>query len=167
MHWFETIWPIYAGFHSSSCYSSSTKKNKTQIWLLAQKNSGRLQLVWSIVSFFPVLKIALLNHKKTTNKTVNRFLEFFVLVPRIRPKVSRNISYTSVTDVLGFLWVPMTLPVVYLVGKMVSLYCRALSSCGVPTKKVGMNWVRSSHDMLCKALLMCLQVAIGIKGRKC
>lgn len=77
MHWFEMIWQIYAGFHSSSCYSSSTKKNKTQIWLLAQKNSGRLQLVWSIFSFFPVLKIALLNHKKTVNNSVSYFLDFF------------------------------------------------------------------------------------------
>lgn len=89
-HWFEMIWQIYAGFHSSSHYSSNAEKNKTQIWLCAQKNCGRLQLVWFIISFFPFPKIALLNHKKSANNFVSHFSEFSVLEPRIRPKLSEK-----------------------------------------------------------------------------
>lgn len=83
-------WQIYAGFHSSSHYSSNAEKNKTQIWLCAQKKCGRLQLVWSIIFFFPFPKIALLNHKKSVNNFVSHFSEFSVLVPRIRPKLSEK-----------------------------------------------------------------------------
>lgn len=90
MHWFEMIWQIYAGFHSSSRYSSNAEKNKAQIWLCAQKNCGRLQLVWSIISFFPFPKIALLNHSKSANNFVRHFSEFSGLVPRIRPELSEK-----------------------------------------------------------------------------
>lgn len=90
MHWFELIWQIYAGFHSSSPYSSNAKKNKTQIWSCAQKNCVRLQLVWSIISFFPFPKTALLNRKKSANNFVRHFSEFSVVVPRIRPKLSEK-----------------------------------------------------------------------------
>lgn len=46
------------------------------------------------------------------------------------------------------------------------MYCCVWWFCGVPTKKVDMNLVRSSHNVLCKALLMCLQVPIGIKEER-
>lgn len=84
------IWQIYAGFHSSSHYSSNAEKNKTQIWLCAQKNCGRLQLVWFIISFFPFPKIALLDHKKSARSFVSHFWEGSVLEPRVRPKMSEK-----------------------------------------------------------------------------
>lgn len=72
----------------------------------------------------------------------------------------------SGTEVVGSVRVCMNLLVIYLVGRTVGLCCCDLSLCGVPTKNVGMNVVRSSHGVSCEAFLMCLHVPVGIKGGK-
>lgn len=81
VHWLEVIWQIYAGFHSSY-YSSGTKKNKFQIWLLAQKDFGRLQLIHH--SILSCSRGCSFEEQQTANNSVSHFLMFFsVLLPKI------------------------------------------------------------------------------------